>query len=128
MRSITLAPLLLLLVFSYPVLSDYEPNWDSLDARPLPSWYDEAKFGVFISWGLYAVPGIGNEWFWFNWKTKKDPNLVQFMEKNYPPNFQYEDFAPMLKADLFDPDEWADIIEASGAKCVFFFLLILCHK
>jgi alpha-L-fucosidase len=96
----------------------YEPNWDSLDTRPLPSWFDEAKFGVFISWGLFAVPGFGNEWFWYNWKTRKNPDLVKFMQDNYPPDFGYEDFAPMFKAELFDPDQWADIIEASGAKYV----------
>ena len=94
----------------------YQPTWDSLDTRPLPSWFDEAKFGVFISWGLYAVPGFGNEWFWYNWKTRKNPDIVKFMEDNYPRDFTYADFAPMLKAELYDPEQWADIIEASGAK------------
>ena len=115
-----LASLLVLLCESCPVLCDkrYEPNWDSLDSRPLPSWFDEAKFGVFISWGLFAVPSYGNEWFWYNWKTRKTPDLVKFMQDNYPSNFGYEDFAPMFKAELFDPEKWADIIEASGAKYV----------
>ena len=90
--------------------------WDSLDTRPLPTWFDEAKFGIFISWGLFAVPAYGDEWFWYKWKTGKSADLVKFMEDNYPPNFTYEDFAPMFKAELFDPDQWADIIEASGAK------------
>ena len=96
----------------------YEASWDSLDTRPLPSWFDEAKFGIFISWGLFAVPAYGNEWFWYNWKTRKNADLVKFMQDNYPPNFTYEDFAPMFKAELFDPEQWADIIEASGAKYV----------
>ncbi len=34
----------------------YEPNWESLDARPTPQWFSDAKFGVFICWGLYSVP------------------------------------------------------------------------
>lgn len=42
----------------------YEPTWASLDARPLPTWFDEAKFGVFIHWGVFAVPSFGSEWFW----------------------------------------------------------------
>lgn len=29
----------------------YEPTWESLDARPLPKWYDEAKVGIFLHWG-----------------------------------------------------------------------------
>ena len=110
-----------LVAISWPLAecdTRYKPNWDSLDTRPLPSWFDEAKFGIFISWGLYAVPGFGNEWFWYNWKTRKNPGLVKFMQDNYPPGFGYEDFAPMFRAELFDPDQWADIIEASGAKYV----------
>jgi alpha-L-fucosidase len=42
----------------------YEANWTSLDSRPLPSWYDESKFGIFIVWGVYSVPGFESEWFW----------------------------------------------------------------
>ena len=48
--------------------------------------------------------------------------IVKFMQDNYPPGFNYDDFAPMLKAELFDPDQWADIIEASGAKYVELFI------
>ena len=116
-----LAILLAASSLSWPVVQcdkQYEANWDSLDTRPLPSWFDEAKFGIFISWGLFAVPAYENEWFWYNWKTRKNADLVKFMQDNYPPNFTYEDFAPMFKAELFDPEQWADIIEASGAKYV----------
>lgn len=46
----------------------YEPNWDSLDSRPIPSWYDECKIGIFVHWGVYSVPSIQSEWFWNFWK------------------------------------------------------------
>ena len=46
----------------------FEPNWESLDSRPLPSWYDEAKLGIFIHWGVFSVPSIGSEWFWKSWE------------------------------------------------------------
>ena len=94
----------------------YEPNWDSLDKRPLPAWYDEAKFAIFISWGVFLVPAFGSEWFWYYWQYKKDKAFVDFMKKNYPPGFTYADFAPQFTAEFYDPDHWADIIEASGAK------------
>ena len=100
----------------------YQPDWSSLDTRPLPSWYDDAKIGVFLHWGVYSVPSFSDpdggwaEWFWQDWKGTKDELVVQFMEKNYPQGFTYADFAPMFKAELFDPQEWADIFEASGAK------------
>ena len=34
----------------------YTPDWESLDKRPVPSWFEDAKFGIFIHWGLYSVP------------------------------------------------------------------------
>ena len=39
----------------------YTPDWPSLDSRPLPGWYDEAKLGVFMHWGPYSVPAIASE-------------------------------------------------------------------
>ncbi len=35
----------------------YEPTWESLSTHELPPWYDDAKLGVFVHWGLYSVPG-----------------------------------------------------------------------
>ena len=32
----------------------YEPNWDSLDKRPLPQWYDNSKIGIFLHWGVFS--------------------------------------------------------------------------
>jgi len=49
----------------------YTPDWTSLDSRPLPSWYDEAKFGIFVHWGVFSVPAYGSEWFWWYWKGAK---------------------------------------------------------
>lgn len=34
----------------------YQPNWESIDKRPTPQWLDDAKFGIFIHWGVYSVP------------------------------------------------------------------------
>jgi len=36
----------------------YQPSWDSLDRRPIPHWYTDAKFGIFIHWGPFAIPGF----------------------------------------------------------------------
>ena len=41
----------------------YQPNWESLDKRPTPTWYTDAKFGIFIHWGVYSVPAFGSEWY-----------------------------------------------------------------
>ncbi|XP_033742172.1 alpha-L-fucosidase-like isoform X1 [Pecten maximus] len=96
----------------------YTPDWASLDSRPLPSWYDESKIGIFIHWGVFSVPAFANEWFWYDWKTFKNPSVINFMKKNYPPDFTYADFAPKFTAEFYNPDEWTDIFRASGAKYV----------
>ncbi|XP_042356589.1 plasma alpha-L-fucosidase [Plectropomus leopardus] len=96
----------------------YEPNWESIDSRPLPEWYDQAKFGIFIHWGVFSVPSFGSEWFWWYWQKQKLKPYVDFMQKNYPPDFKYQDFAPQFTAEFFDAKEWTDIFAASGAKYI----------
>ena len=95
--------------------AQYQPNWESIDSRPLPTWYDEAKVGIFLHWGVFSVPGFGSEWFWWYWQSGSKGE-VEFMEKNYPPGFTYADFASMFHAEFYDPNRWADIFEAAGAK------------
>ena len=102
--------------------TEYEPAWESLDSRPIPQWYDEAKFGIFIHWGLYSVPawapkGTYAEWYWNSLNVQGSPT-AQFHEKTYGKDFRYQDFAGMFKAELFDPDEWGEILKRSGAKYV----------
>jgi len=47
------------------------------------------------------------------------------MKKNYPPNFTYADFATQFKAEFFDPDAWADILQRSGAQLSFILIFFL---
>lgn len=96
----------------------YEPTWESIDSRPLPEWYDQAKFGIFIHWGVFSVPSFGSEWFWWFWQKQKIKSYVDFMQKNYPPDFKYQDFAPQFTAEFFDAKEWTDIFASSGAKYI----------
>uniref|UniRef100_A0A182RTY3 alpha-L-fucosidase n=1 Tax=Anopheles funestus TaxID=62324 RepID=A0A182RTY3_ANOFN len=96
----------------------YVPTWESLDSRPLPKWYDDAKVGIFIHWGVYAVPSYGSEWFWINWKGSNTTEYVQFMNNNYKPGFTYQDFASDFTAELFNATEWADLFVRSGARYV----------
>lgn len=94
----------------------YEPTWESLDARPLPNWYDEAKLGIFIHWGVFSVPSYSSEWFWWNWKGLPTPAIVEFMQENYRPDFTYADFAKDFKAEFFEANQWAELFNSSGAK------------
>jgi len=111
----------------------YEPNWESLDKRPTPTWFSDAKFGIFIHWGVYAVPAYAPpqaqggeayaEWYWNHLKqgpvNRGRPNPTwEFHKKNYGESFPYEDFAPQFKAEMFDPAQWAEVFQKSGAKYV----------
>ncbi|KAJ3613116.1 hypothetical protein NHX12_019368 [Muraenolepis orangiensis] len=96
----------------------YEPTWESIDARPLPEWFDQAKFGIFIHWGVFSVPSFGSEWFWWYWQKQQLQPYVDFMRSNYPPGFTYQDFAPQFTAEFFDAKEWVDIFASSGAKYI----------
>ncbi len=105
----------------------FEAKWESLDKRPTPGWFTDAKFGVFIHWGVYSVPGWGPkgqyaEWYWR--RTFDEEGGLQknewgsFHEKTYGKDFAYEDFAPKFTCEMYDPDQWADIFARSGAKYV----------
>ncbi|XP_020804630.1 putative alpha-L-fucosidase [Drosophila serrata] len=96
----------------------YEPNWASLDQRPLPRWYDEAKVGIFLHYGVYSVPSFGSEWFWTNWKNLRNPEYIQFMQRNYKPDFSYQEFAGQFTAELFNATQWALLFRDSGARYV----------
>jgi len=105
-------------------LARYQPTWDSLDARPLPSWYDDSKFGIFIHWGVFSVPsyscgGVAAEWYWNGLETGAGNGCIQaFHNKTYGPNFKYADFAKGFSAELFDAARWANLFKKSGAKYV----------
>lgn len=100
----------------------YEPNWESIDSRPCPAWYDDAKFGIFIHWGVYSVPawspkGTYAEWYWKSMENK-DGETWKFHVSNYGERFKYQDFAHLFKAELFNPDAWAELFKQSGAKYI----------
>jgi alpha-L-fucosidase len=105
----------------------YQPTWESINRRPIPAWYDQAKFGIFIHWGVYSVPAFADpharggqayaEWYW-NHLHNQDSPTWKFHMATYGEKFKYQDFAPEFKARLFDPNQWADIFVRSGAKYV----------
>ncbi|MGH9397430.1 MAG: alpha-L-fucosidase, partial [Terriglobia bacterium] len=50
-----LAAVLLASPISFSQQKTYQPNWSSINSRPVPQWYDHAKFGIFVHWGVYSV-------------------------------------------------------------------------
>lgn len=63
-------------------------------------------------------PKNSSEWIWHQWQTDKQPDVVAYMERNYPPTWTYQAFAPQFTASLFDPAHWAELFAASGARYV----------
>ena len=102
----------------------WEATWESLQARPYPQWFKDAKLGIFIHWGLYSVPAYGEKEAYGEWFLRglqlKEPFRTNFMKDNYGENFEYADFAPLFKAELFDPEEWAELFERAGARYIIF--------
>ena len=45
------------------VSGPFRSDWESLQAYQVPAWYKDAKFGIFIHWGVYSVPAFGSEWY-----------------------------------------------------------------
>lgn len=109
----------------------YGTTWQSIDSRPIPEWFQDAKFGIFIHWGLFSVPAWGPtnasvydkyaEWYW---RRLTDPNASTFKHFNefhnrvYGEHFQYQDFVKDFKCEMFDPAQWAEIFSQSGAKYI----------
>lgn len=102
----------------------FEDTWESLETYQIPEWYQDAKFGIFVHWGVYSVPAFGSEWYPRQMYVESDnpgPNDVyQHHRDTWGPQdqFGYKDFIPKFRAEHFDPDAWAKLFEASGARYV----------
>ena len=97
----------------------FRPDFESLDTYTVPDWYKDAKFGIFIHWGVYSVPAYGSEWYARNMYIK-DSDVYKHQIATYGPlnKFGYKDFIPMFKAQHFDPQAWALLFKEAGAKYV----------
>ncbi|WP_249306030.1 alpha-L-fucosidase [Lederbergia citrea] len=97
----------------------FKEDWDSLSEIQVPQWYKNAKFGIFIHWGVYSVPAFKNEWYprnmYIQGSEEYKHHLMMYGEHK---NFGYKDFIPMFKAENFNADEWAGIFRSSGAKYI----------
>jgi alpha-L-fucosidase len=95
----------------------WQPTWASLTTHTAPSWFDDAKFGIYFHWGPYSVPAFGYEWYSRDMyiegtQCNKFHNLVY----GPPSKFGYKDFIPQFHAEKFNPEEWAALFRKAGAK------------
>ncbi len=102
----------------------YKDDWKSLNNHKVPDWYRNAKFGIFMHWGVYSVPAFGSEWYPFAMYKKgydqRGKNIYQYHIDTYGDHkdFGYRDFVPMFKAEKFDAKQWIDLFEEAGARFV----------
>lgn len=97
----------------------FNPAWESLERAQVPEWYLDAKFGIFIHWGVYSVPAFGSEWY-PRQMYKKDTAEYKHHVATYGPQskFGYKDFIPRFTADNFDAKHWAGLFRKAGARYV----------
>jgi alpha-L-fucosidase len=102
-------------------VADYQATDASLGGHESPYWFDDAKFGIFIHWGIYSVPAWsppGEQYAEWYWRWMEDPNnaVHAYHEEKYGPNFAYDDFIPGFTAANYDPEAWVRLFKAAGAK------------
>lgn len=97
----------------------YRSNWKSLSKHPVPEWYRNGKFGIFIHWGIYSVPGFGNEWYSRN---MYDPSRREYAHHvatyGSQKEFGYKDFIPLFKSERFDAAKWISLFKEAGARYI----------
>lgn len=95
----------------------FKPTWESLQENyRSPAWFEDAKFGTFMHWGLYSVPAHRSEWY-----EKHMYNAFwDWHSENYgsPAQFGYKDFITLFTANKWQPDDWAKLFKDSGARLV----------
>ena len=120
-----------MIAFASMAQGKYTSDWESINSRPVPQWFSDAKFGIFIHWGVYSVPAWGplpkdgakdvyecySEHYW-NRLLTNHPLFVKFHNETYGESVKYQDFAVDFNCEMYKPDEWAKLFQDAGAKYV----------
>ncbi len=97
----------------------YKDTWESLQQYRVPQWYEKAKFGIFIHWGVYSVPAFGSEWYsrsMYIQGTREYEHHIKTYGNHK--DFGYKDFIPMFRAEKFNAAEWTELFKQAGAQYV----------
>ncbi len=115
----------------------YEPTLESLSRHPVPAWFHDAKFGIFIHWGPYSVPAWAPrtkvdftsptwladnayaEWYQ-NTLSIPGSQTERYHHETYGAEYPYERFGVTLREGVagWDPESWAELFAAAGARYV----------
>lgn len=97
----------------------YEPMWESVrENYQYPEWFRDAKFGIYMHWGLYSVPARQSEWYCRHMYGNQ--GVRSWHIENFGPlnKSGYKDFIPLFKAEKYDPAQWAALFKDAGARYV----------
>jgi len=103
-----------------PPAGPFDESWDSIAKNYRdPEWFRDAKFGVYMHWGIYSVPAHGSEWY-VRYMYGGNKGIMEWHTAHFgpPTTFGYKDFLPMYTAAKWDPDAWAALFKKAGAKYV----------
>ncbi len=94
----------------------FQPTVESLEAYKCPEWFRDAKFGIYLHWGVYSVAERG-EWYARQMYIEGDSAYEHHVKTyGHPSKFGYKDLIPMWKAEKFDPDRLVKLFKQAGAK------------
>lgn len=97
----------------------FRADWASLQQYKVPEWFRDAKFGIFIHWGVYSVPAFGSEWYPHEMYTAGTDDYKHQLATYGPLDKKgYKDFIPQFRAQHFDPVAWAHLFKLAGAQYV----------
>ncbi|CAI9119380.1 alpha-L-fucosidase [Brytella acorum] len=97
----------------------FRADWEGLEPYRVPEWYRDAKFGIFIHWGVYSVPAFGNEWYPRLMYQEGSADWKHHVATyGSPEKFGYKDFIPLFRGEHFDPRAWVALFRDAGARYV----------
>ncbi|KAG1818020.1 glycoside hydrolase family 29 protein [Suillus subaureus] len=114
-----------------PLRTEWTADADVLGTRETPTWWNQAKYGIFIHWGIYSVPAWGppsSYAEWYNWDLHNPPNSssktwVHHLD-TYGKDVVYDDFIANFTASTWNPSAWLDLFTEAGAK---YFVIVTKH-
>ena len=109
-----------------PQAQQVEADWKSINERGYPQWFGDARLGIFVHWGLYSVPAYASkegygEWFYRGLMTGDSGRrriMSLYADTTLPVFEQYAELTKHWKAELWQPDEWAQLFRDAGARYV----------
>jgi alpha-L-fucosidase len=103
----------------------WKPTPESIDTHTAPDWFKDAKFGMFIDWGLWSVAGWAPKKEkgamypdWYELRLDTDSAFIKYHEKNWGKDFKRDDFIPLFTALEYDPEKLVKLAADAGMKYV----------